>query len=94
MAAGTTNQPVVRLPVNKTLEAGAVRNDPRWTLVQDEYNANSKAFVWAINFQPVRQALGEGINKMMSSCTSDLDAGLKSLDQAISAELTSQGLAE
>jgi multiple sugar transport system substrate-binding protein len=94
MAADTTNQPVVRLPVNKTLEAGAVRNDPRWTLVQNEYNANSKAFVWAINFQPVRQALGEGINKMMSSCTSDLDAGLKSLDQAISAELTSQGLAE
>ncbi|MGW6276932.1 ABC transporter substrate-binding protein [Kribbella sp. NPDC055071] len=94
MAAGTTNQPVVRLPVNKTLEAGAVRNDPRWTLVQDEYNANSKAFVWAINFQPVRQALGEGINKMMSSCSSDLDAGLTSLDQAISAELKSQGLAE
>jgi multiple sugar transport system substrate-binding protein len=94
MAAGTTNQPVVRLPVNKTLDAGAVRNDPRWKLVQDEYNANSKSFVWSINFQPVRQALGEGINKMMSSCGSDLDAGLQSLDQAISAELKSQGLAE
>jgi len=94
MAAEGTAQPVVRLPVNKTLDAGAVRDDPRWKLVQDEYNANSKAFVWSINFQPIRQALGEGINKMMSSCDSDLDAGLKSLDQAITAELKSQDLAE
>jgi multiple sugar transport system substrate-binding protein len=94
MAADSATQPVVRLPVNKTLDAGAVRNDPRWKLVQDEYNANSKAFVWSINFQPIRQALGEGINKMMSSCSSDLDAGLKSLDEAISAELKSQDLAE
>jgi hypothetical protein len=31
---------------------------------------------------------------MMSSCTSDLDAGLKSLDQAINAELKSQDLAK
>jgi len=94
MAPDGAAQPVVRLPVNKTLDAGAVRNDPRWKLVQDEYTANSKAFVWSINFQPIRQALGEGINKMMSSCSSDLDAGLKSLDQAINAELKSQDLAE
>lgn len=86
--------PVVRLPVNKTLDAGAVRNDPRWKVFQDAYNADSKAFVWSINFQPIRQALGEGINKMMSSCTSDLDAGLKSLDQAITTELKSQDLAK
>ncbi|WP_328996200.1 sugar ABC transporter substrate-binding protein [Kribbella sp. NBC_01245] len=94
MAASGATQPVVRLPVNKTLDAGAVRNDPRWKLFQDEYNANSKSFVWAIDFQPIRQALGEGINKMMSSCTSDLDAGLKTLDEAITAELKSQDLAE
>ncbi|MFF1822898.1 ABC transporter substrate-binding protein [Kribbella sp. NPDC058245] len=94
MAATTTNQPVVRIPVNKTLDAGTVRKDPRWTLVQDEYTKDSKSFIWAINFQPIRQALGEGINQMMSSCTSDLDAGLKSLDTAITAELTSQDLAE
>jgi hypothetical protein len=31
---------------------------------------------------------------MMSSCTSDLDAGLKTLDQAITTELKSQDLAE
>lgn len=84
--------PVVRISVNKTLEAGAVRNDPRWKVFQDAYTADSKAFVWSINFQPIRQALGEGINKMMSSCTSDLDGGLKSLDQAINAELKSQDL--
>jgi multiple sugar transport system substrate-binding protein len=94
MAVDGKSEPVVRLPVNKTLDAGAARNDPRWKLTQDEYTANSKPFVWAINFQPIRQALGEGINKMMSSCTSDLDAGLKSLDQAINAELKSQDLAK
>ncbi|MFI6094725.1 ABC transporter substrate-binding protein [Lentzea sp. NPDC051213] len=89
---GTT--PVVRLPVNKALDAGTARNDPRWKVFQDAYNGDSKAFVWSINFQPIRQALGEGVNKMMSSCDSDLNAGLKSLDDAINAELKSQDLAK
>jgi multiple sugar transport system substrate-binding protein len=94
MLAEKSASPVVRLPVNKTVDAATVRKDPRWKLVQDEYKANSKAFEWAINFQPIRQALGEGVNKMMSSCSSDLDAGLKSLDEAITSELKSQDLVE
>jgi multiple sugar transport system substrate-binding protein len=61
---------------------------------QDAYDADSRTFVWSINFQPIRQALGEGINKMMSSCDSDLAAGLKSLDAAINTELKSQDLAK
>jgi multiple sugar transport system substrate-binding protein len=94
MAVDGATEPVVRLPVNKTLDAGALRNDPRWKVEQDAYTTDSKTFVWSINFQPIRQALGEGINKMMSSCSSDLDAGLKSLDAAINTELKSQDLAK
>jgi multiple sugar transport system substrate-binding protein len=94
MAVDGASEPVVRLPVNKTLDAGALRNDPRWKVEQDAYNTDSRTFVWSINFQPIRQALGEGINKMMSSCDSDLEAGLKSLDAAINTELKSQDLAK
>jgi multiple sugar transport system substrate-binding protein len=94
MAVDGGAEPVVRLPVNKTLDAGALRNDPRWKVEQDAYTTDSRTFVWSINFQPIRQALGEGINKMMSSCDSDLEAGLKSLDAAINTELKSQDLAK
>ncbi|ADB33987.1 extracellular solute-binding protein family 1 [Kribbella flavida DSM 17836] len=90
MKAEESKYPTVRLPVNRGVDVHKVLGDPRWDLIQKQYLDDTKTFVWSIKFQPIRQALGEGVNAMMSSCDSDLDAGLKKLDQAITAELKAQ----
>jgi multiple sugar transport system substrate-binding protein len=81
---------VVRLPVNTSVDIHKVLNDPRWDAIQAQYQNDSKTFVWSIKYQPVRQATGEAVNAMMASCSSDLDAGLVKLDQAINDELKAQ----
>jgi multiple sugar transport system substrate-binding protein len=90
MKATESKYPVVRLPVNTSVKIDKVLNDPRWDVFQQQYKTDSKTFVWSIKYQAIRQASGEGINAMMSSCTSDLDAGLKKLDQALNDELKAQ----
>jgi multiple sugar transport system substrate-binding protein len=90
MKATESKYPVVRLPVNKSVDVHTVLNDPRWDAIQKQYQTDSKTFVWSIKYQPIRQATGEAINAMMSSCTSDLDAGLKKLDTALNDELKAQ----
>jgi multiple sugar transport system substrate-binding protein len=89
MTAG--KQPVVRVPVNSDVDAAAVYNDPRWTVVQDALKNSSKSFPSAINFVPVKQAAAEALNKIFSDCAADnVASGLKDLDSAITHELTSQ----
>ncbi|GAA1595200.1 sugar ABC transporter substrate-binding protein [Kribbella sancticallisti] len=90
MKAEESQYPTVRLPVNKNVDMTKVRNDPRWDVVQQQYQTDTKTFVWSIKFQPIRQAMGEAVNAMMSSCSSDLEAGLTKLDQAINDELKAQ----
>lgn len=92
MDAGGVSQPVVRLPVNTDVDVVKTTGDDRWQIVQDEYNDDSNTFVWAINFQPFRQALGEGLNAIVSDCSSDIPAGLKSIDAAFTSELQAQDL--
>ncbi|WP_314214668.1 extracellular solute-binding protein [Pseudarthrobacter equi] len=89
MTAG--KQPIVRVPVNADVDAAAVYNDPRWGVVQDALKNSSKAFPSAINFVPVKQAVAESLNKIVSDCGSDnIASGLKDLDTAINDELTKQ----
>ena len=66
MTAG--KQPIVRVPVNDDVDAAAVYNDPRWGVVQDALKNSSKAFPSAINFVPVKQAVAESLNKIVSDC--------------------------
>ncbi|WP_241562221.1 ABC transporter substrate-binding protein [Streptomyces hoynatensis] len=92
MAADEASEPVVRLPVNSTVDAGQVRNDPRWELVQEQYDNDSRAFPSAINFTPIRQAVAEGLNALMADCGSDVEAGVAGISEDIDAELADQDL--
>lgn len=85
--------PVVRLPVNTKVDAAAVRNDPRWTVAQDAYTTGDPhTLYWQIQYQPFRQALADGLNKIMSDCNGDIDAGLKDIAATFDTELKNQGL--
>lgn len=88
----TVSQPVVRLSVNKNVNVAEVLGDPRWQVVADAYDDDAKTFTWSINYNPIRQALADGMNAMMSDCNSDIPAGLVSIDSAITAELKNQDL--
>lgn len=84
-------QPIVRVPVNSTVDAAAVYQDPRWSVVQDALKNSSESFPSAINFIPIKQDAAEALNKIMSECSVDnVESGLKSLDSAINEELSSQ----
>ncbi|MCY1245083.1 hypothetical protein D9M72_582000 [compost metagenome] len=89
MTAG--KQPIVRVPVNSDVDAAAVYNDPRWSVVQEALKSSSKAFPSAINFVPFRQAAAEALNKIVADCPADnVASGLQALDTAINDELNSQ----
>ncbi|MBF4617890.1 sugar ABC transporter substrate-binding protein [Clavibacter sp. VKM Ac-2873] len=88
----TVSQPVVRLPVNKDVDVAEVLGDPRWKVVADSYDDDAKTFTWSINYNPIRQALADGMNAMMSDCNSDIGAGLASIDSTITSELKNQDL--
>ena len=88
----TVSQPVVRLSVNKNVDVAEVLGDPRWQVVADSYVDDAKTFTWSINYNPIRQALADGMNAMMSDCNSDIQAGLESIDSTITDELKNQDL--
>ena len=90
--AGAASVPVVRLPVNENVDVVEVTGDERWQIIADNYAEDSKAYEWAINFQPFRQALGEGINAIVSDCNSDIEAGLANIDEVMTNELRAQSI--
>ncbi|WP_063784406.1 ABC transporter substrate-binding protein [Streptomyces sp. SBT349] len=92
MAVEGGSEPVVRLPVTTELQAGEVRQDERWDLVQEQYDTDVRTFPSAIDFTPVRQATAEGLNEIMSDCGGDIAAGVAQIDEDITAELEAQDL--
>jgi multiple sugar transport system substrate-binding protein len=92
MAVDGSSEPVVRLPVDSGLDAGEVRQDERWNLVQEQYDTDVRTFPSAIDFTPVKQAVAEGLNEIMSDCGADVEAGVAQIDEDITAELEAQEL--
>lgn len=82
---------VVRLPVNSTIDAGEVYNDPRWATTQEAYK-NSKRYPWNFNFIPFRNDLADGINAIAANCQSDIPGELAKIDKSFAAQLSDQGL--
>ena len=93
-ADGVTTQPVVRIPVNTTVDVGQVKDDPRWDIVATAYADDARTFPWSIDFTPYRQIIADGLNSLAADCSSDIPAGLSSIDQQLTDELQSQGLGE
>ncbi|MER7639402.1 sugar ABC transporter substrate-binding protein [Streptomyces sp. NPDC126522] len=93
MTSDTTTQPVVRLPVNTSLDAATGHGDPRWKTAQQQYDDDSRAFPQDIDFTAVKQAVAEDLNKILASCGSDnIASGLKQLGKDVTAELKNQDL--
>ncbi|MEZ0113409.1 multiple sugar transport system substrate-binding protein [Catenulispora sp. EB89] len=84
---------VVRLPVNKTVDASVVHgNDPRWQLAQQVY-ATSGHYEYdnAPNWTQLRQKMSDDLNKLLSSCGS-VQTGLDSMNSDVASLLKQQGV--
>ncbi|WP_194916220.1 ABC transporter substrate-binding protein [Catenulispora rubra] len=84
---------VVRLPVNKAVDASVVHgNDPRWQLAQQVY-ATSGHYEYdkAPNWTQLRQKMSDDLNKLLSSCGS-VQTGLDSMNSDVAALLKQQGV--
>ncbi|MFF1439048.1 sugar ABC transporter substrate-binding protein [Streptomyces sp. NPDC058295] len=86
------SQPVVRIPVNSTLDAATVRDDPRWGVVQKAYEDASVQFPNAPDFAPIKQDTADALNAIFTYCGSDVRAGLKELDDTLAGDLKDQDL--
>lgn len=85
--------PAVKLPVNTNIDAGEVRDDPRWSQVQDIYVESGRFFPWKIDFGAIRQATGESLNAVFADCsTNQTEAEMADLDKVIVGILESQGV--
>ncbi|GGN21133.1 sugar ABC transporter substrate-binding protein [Lentzea pudingi] len=83
-------QPVVRLPVNKTVDVNATYKDPRWATVAGVYSSEARPFPSVPNFAPFRQKTSETLNSIFAKCPADSSAELKALAESLKKELENQ----
>lgn len=86
------HQPVVRIPVNSTLDAAKVRSDPRWSVVQKAYEDASQQFPNAPDFAPIKQDTADALNAIFTYCGSDVRSQLKELNETLAGDLKDQDL--
>ncbi len=86
------HQPVVRIPVNTTLDAAEVRHDARWSVVQKAYEDSSQQFPNAPDFAPVKQDTADSLNAIFTYCGSDVGSSLKELNDTLAGDLKDQDL--
>ncbi|MGW3653211.1 sugar ABC transporter substrate-binding protein [Streptomyces sp. NPDC000878] len=86
------NQPVVRIPVNSTLDAATVRDDPRWSVVQKAYEDASQQFPNAPDFAPIKQDTADSLNAIFTYCGSDVRSQLDELNETLDGDLKDQDL--
>ncbi|MEV0223345.1 sugar ABC transporter substrate-binding protein [Streptomyces sp. NPDC050704] len=86
------HQPVVRIPVNSTLDAAKVRGDARWSVVQKAYREDSEQFPNAPDFAPIKQDTADSLNALFTYCGSDVGAGLRELNDTLAGDLKDQDL--
>jgi len=86
------HQPVVRIPVNTTLDAAKVRDDPRWNVVQNAYRTASVEFPNALDWAPFRQDTADALNSIFTYCGGNVRSGLKELNETLAGDLKDQDL--
>lgn len=86
------HQPVVRIPVNSTLDAAKVRNDARWSVVQKAYEDASEQFPNAPDFAPIKQDTADALNAIFTYCGGDVRSQLKELNDTLAGDLKDQDL--
>ncbi|WP_369167171.1 sugar ABC transporter substrate-binding protein [Streptomyces sp. R28] len=86
------NQPVVRIPVNATLDAAKVRADARWSVVQKAYEDASQQFPNAPDFAPIKQDTADALNSIFTYCGGDVRSQLAELNETLAGDLKDQDL--
>ncbi|MFI1358854.1 ABC transporter substrate-binding protein [Streptomyces sp. NPDC020898] len=86
------NQPVVRIPVNSTLDAATVRDDARWSVVQKAYEDTSQQFPNAPDFAPIKQDIADSLNAIFTYCGGDVRSQLGELNDTLAGDLKDQDL--
>jgi multiple sugar transport system substrate-binding protein len=86
------NQPVVRIPVNSTLDAATVRDDARWSVVQKAYEDASQQFPNAPDFAPIKQDTADSLNAIFTYCGGDVRSQLGELNETLAGDLKDQDL--
>lgn len=92
MGKGSKNIPVVRLPVNKSVDVGQVYQDTRWTTFAGLYTHNGRYVPQIPNWTPVRQLTAEGFNRIFSDCNSDIASELTTINEKLNQELAKQNV--
>ncbi|MEU6729590.1 sugar ABC transporter substrate-binding protein [Nonomuraea wenchangensis] len=83
------NGAIVRLPVNRTVDMAAERQDPRWKVFQESY----EFAVYAPpvpNWAPIRQTSADAINTVWADCSADVKTAMEGLNTKLTQELQSQ----
>ncbi|TMV91827.1 sugar ABC transporter substrate-binding protein [Thioclava sp. BHET1] len=92
MNVGSDVTPLVRLPVNTTMDVLKIRKDPRWKVYQDTF-LNYGHYMPAVpDWTSIRLLTGDGFNAILSQCQSDIPAQLADLNTKVAAELKKQGV--
>ena len=90
---GVKTTTVVRLPVNKNVDAATVHSgDQRWQVAQQVY-ADAGHYEWdnLPNWTALRQKASEELNKLLSSC-GDTQSALTTLNSDLNSVLRQQGV--
>ncbi|MER7365227.1 sugar ABC transporter substrate-binding protein [Nonomuraea wenchangensis] len=83
------NGAIVRLPVNKTVDMAAERQDPRWKVFQESYDFAVYAPP-VPNWAPIRQTSADAINTVWADCSADVKTAMDGLNTKLTQELQSQ----
>lgn len=90
MAADSSNIPIVRLPVNKTVDVNAVYKDERWAMIAKLFAEHGRYVPQIPNWTPIRQISADDFNRILANCSSDIPAELKATNAKIADELEAQ----
>lgn len=90
MAQGTGHTPLVRLPINKNVDVNKIRQDPRWQTFKEVFDKNAHYVPSVPNWTPIRQLTADGFNRILSNCSADIPAELKTIDAGVASELRKQ----
>ncbi|QYC39661.1 Lipoprotein LipO precursor [Nonomuraea coxensis DSM 45129] len=83
------NGAIVRLPVNRTVDMAAERQDPRWKVFQESYDFAVYAPP-VPNWAPIRQTSADAINTVWADCSADVKTAMEGLNTKLTQELQSQ----
>ena len=90
MKATSGGLSVVRLPVNRKVDAADIYKDPRWQTVAEEYAEHGRSQPAIPNWSRMQQLIAEGLNATLARCNADIGTDLKKLNRRIDQELSAQ----